>query len=216
MAKTSEDDEMAPRKEVVSESHLKRIESIDQPKHTLAQREASIIPASQLLPSRADERISYQRFIAVRKTIIGLIDQDNKNESVLDDVADALLEKDIEFPTGIHGFVKTIFTLGKNVREKRILRGKYKEAMNCILQQIFDPQLQFKMTAKDIRDACEANGVPREKITFDSIGIIYVKVLNRIKTGPLRNAQLEEDISGYMALKLEEIRLSRAEWELSR
>jgi len=80
---------------------------------------------------------------------------------------------------------------------------------------IFDPGLEFKMTKKDILDVFDANNLDRDKVSNQQIGQIYVRVINKLKVGELRDLTHEEQLNRYVCLKLEEIKMSRQDWELN-
>ena len=101
------------------------------------------------------------------------------------------------------------------IRKERKKRELYRRVASSILEQIFDPLLEFKLTKKDILDTFEANDMEREKVSNQQINQIYVKVLHKLKVGKLRDLTLEQLLHQYVRLKLEEINFSRQDWELN-
>ena len=87
-----------------------------------------------------------------------------------------MLEKDKDIPTGINSLLLWTVTLGKTVWDKNKKRGLYRKVIVAILEQIFDPNLEYKMTKKDIVDAFQAQGMDRDKVFDGQIGYSYVKV----------------------------------------
>lgn len=160
--------------------------------------------------------LEYVKFMEVRQKILNVIrNESQEKKKVLDDIVDTLLEYDRDIPTDILSSLLALLKLGKKVREERKKRELYRRVASSILEQIFDPLLEFKLTKKDILDTFEANDMEREKVSNQQINQIYVKVLHKLKVGKLRDLTLEQLLHQYVRLKLEEINFSRQDWELN-
>lgn len=158
----------------------------------------------------------YLHWVSVRTKIVDVVrNPSQERERVVDDIADALLNHDRQIPTGLAAAAQTVFLLGKNIREKRKKREQFRQVVRSLLEQIFDPVLDFRMTAKDILDAFEANDVARSSVSSEQIGQVYVKVIHKLRVGELRDLTYEEELNRYVQLKLSHIQLSRQDWELN-
>ena len=71
------------------------------------------------------------------------------------------------------------------------------------------------MIYKDILDAFEANGVSRDSVSNKQVGQIYVKVIQKLRAGELRDLTYEEALPRYVKIKLIEIEQSRQDWEIN-
>lgn len=158
----------------------------------------------------------YIEFMKVRQKILSIVrNESEEKQKVLDDIVNSLLELDPSLPTGTVALLWNVITLGKNIRDKRRKRELLQKVVNSILEQIFDPGLEFKMTKKDILDAFEVNCIERDDISSKQISQIYVKVLHMLKVGQLRDLTYEEQLHLYVRLKIQEITYSRQDWELN-
>lgn len=178
-----------------------------------AQRELQpfFYPRPTLAPSA-----EYAEFIRVREKVLDVIRTETPEKSkVLDDIVDALLEYDKGLPTGLLSSALAVVGLGKKVTETTRRRVLYRKVVASILEQIFDPGLEYRLTQRDILDAFEANGLDRAKVTSQQIGQIYVKVVHKLRVGELRDLTYEEQLYRYVRLKLSEIMVSRQDWELN-
>ncbi len=158
----------------------------------------------------------YNEFLRVRQIILNVIRNDTpQKRKVLDDLVEVLLENDVDLPTDIISGALKIIGVGKKVREIRKKREIYTNVIISILEQIFDPLLEYKMTTKDILDAFEANGINRNNANNNQLNQIYVKVIHKLQVGELRDLTFEEQLYRYVQLKLTEIKISRQDWELN-
>ncbi len=172
---------------------------------------ASIYPQNFNAPSP-----NYAAYIALRSKLLEVIRKDTTARNrIVDDIVDSLVENDRSLPTGLLAGVQYVLTLGKSVRDKRKKTEGFRKAVVALLEQVFDPVLEFKMTKKDILDALEANGVERDKVSPQQISQVYVKVLSKLRSGELRDLITEEQLLRYVNLKIEEITYSRMQWELN-
>ena len=159
---------------------------------------------------------AYEEFMRVRNNILDVIRSETpEKKKVLDDLVDTLLRYDKDIPTDPLSGIVALFGIGKKVKDLRTKRELYLKIVASILEQIFDPGLEFKMTKKEILDAFEANDINRNKVSNDQISQIYVKVIHKLKVGELRDLTYEEQLHRYVQLKLWEIIQSRNDWELN-
>lgn len=160
--------------------------------------------------------LEYVEFMRVRQKILDIVRADTPEKiRVVDDVADALLKSDTSLPTDLLSGALAIFGLGRKIYELRRRREIYKKVINAILEQIFDPGIEFKMTKRDILDVFEAYGMERDKVSPQQVSLIYVKVIHKLRVGELRDLTWEEQMHKYVSLKLREIYYSRQDWELN-
>ena len=128
---------------------------------------------------------------------------------------DALLEHDYSLPSGPMEILQNVVLLGKAFRDRKKKREAFQCVVVSILEQIFDPALEFRMTYKDILDCFEANGLSRSSVSNEQVSQIYVRVLQKLRVGELRDLTYEEDLHRYVKMKMEEIESSRKDWELN-
>src|SRR6185295_19493890 len=108
----------------------------------------TLFPEPTIGPSR-----EYAEFTRVRQRILDIVRQaSSEKNKVVDDIADALLSHDNSLPTDIISVVLGVFGAGRKVYERRRRRELYRKIVNSLLEQLFDPALEFKMTKKDILD----------------------------------------------------------------
>jgi hypothetical protein len=158
----------------------------------------------------------YTRYLKFRNDLIALIRTPATDiHKDANDLVDALLEKDLEMPTGILHGVGIALKLTKKAREKGKRRKIYHAVVIALLEKVFDPTLDFKMTSKNIRDTFVSNGLSREDIRDEHIDLIYVRVLEALRSGKLRDLIHEHAIYDYVHKKIEEISFSRSSWELN-
>ena len=84
-----------------------------------------------------------------------------------------------------------------------------------MLQQLFDPSLDFQMTVLQIRDAYQNAGADRNSITTEQIESIYAKCELALRQGPLRRLILQQKLESYVNAKLTDIAASRLQWKLT-
>ena len=158
----------------------------------------------------------YEQFMAVRDRILGVIRLYQEEDSgFLDDLVETLLKTQAPIPEGP---LTALFASRKVVTEFRKRRRQkvvYRAVVTCLLEQVFDPLQEFKMRAKDIRDAFHAKGIARDEVSSKQIEEIYVKIMMGLKSGPLRDMMYREQLHNYVRLKIEEITFSRQDWELN-
>ena len=167
----------------------------------------------ELMPGPSPE---YRRFMQVRQRILDIIRQaSDEKTKVVDDIADALLSHDTNLPTDIVSVVLGVFGTGRKVYERRRRRELYRKIVNSLLEQLFDPALEFKMTKKDILDCFDAHGIIRDHVVPQQVTQIYVRVIHKLKVGELRDLTWEEELHRYVGMKLREINQSRQDCELN-
>jgi len=170
-----------------------------------------LFPEPVIGPSR-----EYAEFMRVRQRILDIIRQaSDEKTKVVDDIADALLLHDHNLPTDLLSVVLAVFGTGKKVYERRRRRELYRKIVNSLLEQLFDPALEFKMSKKDILDCFDAHGIIREQVSPQQVTQIYVRVIHKLRVGELRDLTWEEELHRYVGMKLREINLSRQDWELN-
>jgi hypothetical protein len=158
----------------------------------------------------------YEEFMRVRQKILNVIRNETpEKKKVLDDLVDTLIKYDKDIPTNILSGILAVVGVGKKIHALRKKRELYTKVIASILEQIFDPGLEFKMMKKDILDAFEANDIDRDKVSNQQISLIYVKVIHKLQVGELRDLTHEEQLYRYAQLKFREIKLSRQDWELN-
>lgn len=152
----------------------------------------------------------------MRQRILDVIHNETpENKKFIEDVSEALLQYDGYIPTGMVSGILAVAKVGKKVKYIRKQRVLYTEVITSILEMIFDPVLEFKMTKRDILDVFDANRIDRDKVYSKQIDHIYVKVIHKLQTGVLRDLAYEEQLYRYVQLKLCEIRLSRQDWDIN-
>jgi hypothetical protein len=174
------------------------------------------IPAALSFFPRDEESIDYAVFKAKRGTLLATI-RGNQPEQVraVTAVVDALIELDPELPTGTLAALKTVLKLGKTVRERARRRELYAQVVSSLLEKLFDPFLEFKMTKKDILDTFQARGLDRERVQHSQIDTIYVMVKENLQTGPLRDMTFQDpDLALYVRMKIRELEWSRTQWRI--
>src|SRR5262249_19143962 len=109
--------------------------------------------------------------------------------------------------------IMTVVTLGGETMKRRRKGELLGKVANSILEQVFDPLLEYKLTKKDVLDAFTANGLDRDKVTRDQINQLYVKIIHTLQVGELRDLTYKNNLQGYVKIKLKEIKWSRRDWE---
>jgi hypothetical protein len=171
----------------------------------------AFLPAESNSPS-----VAYIQYVTTRAVILAIVRKsDGVPPRLIEELADALIELDPDLPTGWIGALRSSFKFGKTFRERQKRRELYRKVTRSLLEKLFDPLLEFKMTVKDIYDAFDANGLDRQKVTHEQIEKIYVLVLESLKVGEIRDRALEESLALYVRLKINEVTLSRQDWELN-
>lgn len=172
---------------------------------------------SNFYPQKNGISQEYVAFMGDRENILDCIRKSNEEEnSLFEDIVDTLIECDLNVTIDPIALIlnKTIFFFKiRNEREKQ--KEVYRRVVNSILEKIFDPMLEFKMTKKDILDVFEAKGIDRNKVTNAQISKIYVKVLDKLTVGELRDITLKKNLHQYIHMKINEITISREVWELN-
>jgi len=190
-----------------------------------ASRATALVPvgpqavASYLHPQRPlGPSPAYVEFMEIRSTILDIVRRDSdQQEKLLGDIVDALCEVDPDWASDPMYWVKTLIKLGSTVRHRRKKRETIKKAVRSLLEKIFDPALEFKMTKKDILDTCEACGLKRDDVSGHMVRRMYVVIVEKLEVGELRDLVYEEPrLLGYASLKRRELRSSRLDWEVSR
>lgn len=174
------------------------------------------IPAALSFFPRAEESIDYVVFKAKRGALLTII-RGNEPEQVraVTAVVDALIDLDPELPTGALAALKTVLKLGKTVHQRARRRELYAQVVSSLLEKLFDPFLEFKMTKKDILDTFQARGLDRERVQHSQIDTIYVMVKENLQTGPLRDMTFQDpDLALYVRMKIRELEWSRAQWRI--
>ena len=163
-----------------------------------------------------DPSPDYEEFMSVRQKILDVIHNETpENKKFIEDVSEALLQCDGYIPMDIVSGILAVAKVGKKVKYIRKQRVLYTKVITSVLEMIFDPVLEFKMTKKDILDVFDANGIDRDKVYSKQIGHIYVKVIHKLQTGVLRDIAYEAQLYRYVQLKLWEIKLSRQDWDIN-
>lgn len=158
----------------------------------------------------------YERFMGLRDRILGVVRaRSDEGDEFLDDLAEVLLDGDVTIPSDWLSAAVLPWRLATRLRKRRKQKAIYRGVVRCLLEQVFDPLLEFKMTARDILDAFDSGGIERDKVSLRQIQQVYVKVLNELKVGRLRDLMYREQLHHYVCLKVEEIKLSRQDWELN-
>ncbi|KAF5423350.1 MAG: hypothetical protein C5S45_01045 [Candidatus Methanocomedens sp.] len=158
----------------------------------------------------------YIQFVEVREEILIVIrNKIEPKDKFLDEIIDAILDADPSVPTGIDAFVRNVLSCGKVYLKKKHKKELLRNVVISLLEQIFDPALEFKMNPKDILHAFEANGIGRENIFLKQISQIYIKILHKIRVGVLRDLTYEQQLQLYVKMKINEIDTARIYWELS-
>jgi hypothetical protein len=121
---------------------------------------------SALLSARERE---YAEFMRIRTRIRNCIrGQRPEKQTLVAEIAEALIDCE-KCPEGLVSlglfFVRLAFGLGGARKKKKC----FVKVVNALLEQIFDPQLRFRMTKQQIVDAFHANGVARDKVTISQI-----------------------------------------------
>jgi hypothetical protein len=181
---------------------------------------AEIVPVrvgggANFYPSALTPNPAYVRFVEVRERLLTVVRSGDAATVVINDIADALLDADPEMPASVFGIVKSLAKLSLKFLERRARRELYAKVVALLLEKCFDPTLASKMTVKEIRDTFVACGLPREQITPEQIELVYVKVLEKLTAGTLRDFIFKEGLHEYVHLKIEEITYSRQDWELN-
>jgi len=159
----------------------------------------------------------YEEFMRVRQKILAVVRtaSPHQTKKVIEDIVDALLDHDKDIPTGLLAGISALIGIGKKVKARKKKRETYEKVVRAILEQIFDPGLEFKMTRKEILDAFSAKGINRDMVSRDQIEQIYVLVIDKLQVGELRDLTYEEQLFRYVKLKLTEIKTSRQDWDLN-
>ena len=158
----------------------------------------------------------YREFMELRERVLDVIRVNSEEKQrAVDDLVESLLEHDYAIPTGPMELIQNIALLGQAYRAKSKKREAFRRIVTALLEQIFDPSLEFRMTHKDILDAFEANGIPRNSVSTEQISQIYVRVLQKMRVGELRDLTYQEELHRYSKIKLDEIAFSRQDWELN-
>jgi len=181
----------------------------------LTQTEIIISPIHPLPTTESSP--AYEEYMRIRSRILDLIHEElDQDESVLEDIVDAICETKLNLTADIVYWAQIILTLGLQARKIRKERKILSKTIYSLLEQIFDPLLEFKMRHKDILDCLEANGYARDQVTDKLIGRIYVVILNKLRTGTFRRLVDEEPLLiSYIRMKLMEIGDSRLNWEVN-
>lgn len=160
--------------------------------------------------------LDYRQFMDIRIKILNVIRSDDaKTQEIASDIVDAVLGYEKGIPCDATSVFHALRNLSKSVRDQHKERAAFTKATQCLLEQIFDPGLEFKMTKKDILDVLEASGYDRHKVSDDHVRKMYVQVLAQLKTGHLRDLTYETLFHHYVRLKIYEITVSRQDWELN-
>jgi len=168
---------------------------------------------------RAESSPIYAEFMAddTRCKILHLVRRAcEQHEKLLDDVVDALLEVDPQWSADAVFYLKNVILLGANVRRRRKRQKIIREVVRSLLEKLFDPALEFRMTRKDILDTFEACGLKRSEVADDLVGEMYVVVLHKLSVGELRDLLHKDEVFlRYASLKIRELGYSRLGWEVS-
>ncbi len=156
---------------------------------------------------------AYRSYIEKRNEIISVIRNGKvlKKEEWIAGVVDTIIEDQADLTS-----ILSILKLGKKYKLKMTMKKASNVVISDLLEKIFDPILQFKLTEKDIKDCFEANGIDRDRITRDNISTIYSSILNLLESGKIRDELHSQGVIFYAQLKIDEIRMSRMQWEVSR
>lgn len=158
----------------------------------------------------------YEEFMRVRQRILDVIRNESpEKKRVIADLVDVLIEYEVNIPSNPLSVLLSAFHIVKKVRSKRQRRELYTKIIVSLLEKLFDPGLEFKMRKKDILDTFDANDLDRDRVSNPQILQIYVRVIHKLEVGELRDLTYEEQLNRYVRLKLEEIKLSRQDWELN-
>jgi hypothetical protein len=177
----------------------------------------TVAAVTAFLPAeKTGPETDYLQYVNTRATILQVVRAgDQESPKLIGELADALIELDPELPTGVLAALRSSLKFGKVVRERKKRRELYRKVTRSLLEKLFDPLLEFKMTVKDILDAFDANGLDRQKVAQDQITKIYVMVLESLKVGEIRDRALDEFLAIYVRMKIREVTLSRQDWELN-
>lgn len=156
----------------------------------------------------------YLDFMNFRRQILNIIRTNSSHKSkLISDIVDALCKADIA--NGVWPTIKNILGKIKEIPSERNKRGAYRKVTISLLEQLFDPILECKLTKKDILDTFHANGINRDCVSSEMIEKIYVIILDKLKTGEIRDLTFEDHLlTNYCLLKIDEIKYSRQDWEL--
>jgi len=178
---------------------------------TKAMDESASTIVNAISSSSDYSELNYNEGIEKREEIINFIRSNSHiTEKVSSDLADSILETEIN--TSI---LAIAVSFGKNLREKTKKRTIYSNVINSILEKIFDPTCDFKMTKQDIIDTFEAKGLERDDVKSTHISKIYVCVLEQLMVGDLRDLTFNPLVGPYVAKKLRDIKESRSAWRLN-
>lgn len=162
-------------------------------------------------------RARRSEIVRVRQKVRGLAQHESPEQNgVFEKIVNALIQYDKDIPTDPLSGLLAVFRIGKRVREVQEKKELYRRIVTSILEQVFDPDLEFRMTRKEVVDIFEANDIDRDRVARQQISQIYSRVLHNLKTGIIRDFILEEGLEGYIRLKLEDISDSREKWETDR
>lgn len=96
-----------------------------------------------------DHSLDYEEFVSVRQRILDVIRNETpEKKKVIDDIVYVLLEYDTNIPTGLLSGILASVKIGKRFRAVRTKRKLYTKVVTSIIEAIFDPGLEFKMTKK--------------------------------------------------------------------
>ena len=159
--------------------------------------------------------MDYEKFLEVRGKIIKIIrNEDSEEESIVDQIVDALLKHDGGIPKDPISLLLASLGVGKKIHSQRKKKELLSKIVRALLEQIFDPALKFTMKKQDILDTCEAYGLQRDEVKRNEIDKIYSTVLHHLKVGKLRDLAYQERICFYVQEQIEEITLSRLNWKV--
>ena len=91
----------------------------------------------------------------------------DKKEHAINDLVDSLFDQTYTLPDSLIGIVKNIALIGKSYRDRRKRREALRRVVVSLLEQVFDPVLQFRMQYKDILDTFQANDIDRDSVSHD-------------------------------------------------
>ncbi len=176
-------------------------------------------PEPRREPSSEYMEFYCEEFIRVRQMLLDAIrNKVHENKGILDDFIDSLLMGDPDIPTDILSTIQIFFKVGGKARRKTKKRELYRKVVVSLLEKIFDPELEFKMTSKRIHDTFQANGLDRHKVTGSQIDTVYSRIVEKLETGLLRDIthKNREYLLRYVRVKLNEIEICWSAWRCNR
>jgi hypothetical protein len=148
----------------------------------------------QILEDRKSKYLAFQDKI---KAIIRV--NESKKNLVIEDIVNAVLQ----LGTGTPNYLK-ILTLGFNLILKHLKRKKLKKVIENVLEKIFDVSLDYSVDYEDLKWTCDFIGGEGYFNRVDHRAI-YIAIIQKLKSGPIREECLKNGIVSFINDKLIDI-----------